>query len=209
MPISRSLVAGLLAAVCATGAHAATVGFQLTVATSGMGGDRPQFTLRNISDSESISAFSFAINAPGYWFDYVYDEAVVSGSLIATRTVGQSVANETSGTMSVAYTTSGFGPSEAFRFRTDLDAIGTADSVTNFRSVFFNNGGAAVPNASASVFFTDGRNLTLTLSGSPGQTSYIYSAAIDDTSEVPLPATLPLALAALGGLGLMARRRKA
>ncbi|MBU2960428.1 VPLPA-CTERM sorting domain-containing protein [Citreicella sp. C3M06] len=204
----RFVLAGLVAAFFATGAHAATVGFQLTVATTASSGDRPQFTLMNISDVETITAFTFAINAPGYWFDYIYNETVVSGSLTRSRTVGQSVANETSGTTSLAYTTTGFGPTEAFRFRADLDAVNTADSTTNFRSVFFNNGGAAVPNATVSVSFSDGRNLSLTLSGSAGQSSYIYSAAIDDTAEVPLPATLPLALAGCVGLGLLARRRK-
>ncbi|WP_425099560.1 PEP-CTERM sorting domain-containing protein [Tropicibacter sp. S64] len=204
----RLATAACLLALAAPAAEAATVGFGLTVSTSGSGGDRPQFTLTNISDSALIQTFTFAINAPGYWFDYIYSQTVPVTPVGQTLTTGQTNGNENSGTTSVAFGFTAFDPSDVFQFRADLDPIGVADAATNFRSVFFNNGGPSVPNATASVLFSDGRTLALELSGTGGQSAYIYTAAIVD-APVPLPATLPLALVGLGGLGLMARRRKA
>ncbi|MGP6087709.1 VPLPA-CTERM sorting domain-containing protein [Antarctobacter jejuensis] len=80
----------------------------------------------------------------------------------------------------------------------------TSGSITSIGDSFFVGKSATliVPTAVSAYLFL-GEN-----DGIFSDNSGAYSVAIDYASPVPLPAALPLILAALGGLGIAARRRK-
>lgn len=118
------------------------------------------------------------------------------GSTVGVPTFSQSIAGLTdSGTIFSGENFAMSAVSSAW------NVIGTnsSASVTAFRT--FASGGTFFINGSANFFQTT------------GSSNYIFARnmvdyAVNAPAPVPLPAALPLMLAALGGLGIAARRRK-
>ena len=202
---TRLAVAALLATLPAA-AHAATVGYTLTI--SGSDSNVPTLTLVNDSDAGiTLDAFSFSIGLLSRHFDLSDSNAgsfnVGSGSF--ARAGGSSRVDV------VEYTFGGFGAAESFRFTLDVDLDPSANSVQNYKNVFWNNGDG--PNSVMNVAFSNGRSFSLTLPDQPSTTpnSYQFSQSYTDPgTAVPLPSTAAAGLSLLGLLGMKrAGRRRA
>lgn len=202
-----SLAAAVFAAAIGPAA-ASTVGFSLKVSTAGaLGGtfDKPGFTLTNLSDAGlTLLSINFTIGDPAYNFDAVNAIAAPAGGAMLLTT-GDTV-NGGARTDSFSYSFTSFDPSEFATWTAELDPDST-NGVVDFRTIFFNNGGAGVPNSVATVLFSDTRSLQVTLAATPGQASYTFSASQEDLADVPLPATLPLLAGAFALVGLTRARR--
>ena len=96
-------------------------------------------------------------------------------------------------------------------YATDAWDAGTEVN-TNFGAAFNAAGGAAtdaaglITRASDGLFFLDGQSTAAGTTTSVGAGPNLLASI--EVSEVPLPAGFPLLLAGLGGLGLMARRKR-
>lgn len=197
-----ALAAGL--AVSGVAAQAAgVVGYQFDI----FGNDTnvPNMTLQNNSAIETITGLSMTIGATNYNFDAVYFLAPSPGGTIG---VVQGDGNASGGTRVDQFVVSftSLDPSETAAWRVDVD-IDNANTVENFRTVFFHNG--ASPNSVLSVTFSDGTVLSQTLAdqGSATDDRFTYTQS-QSPAAVPLPAGLPLAATGLAALGLIRRRRR-
>jgi hypothetical protein len=179
-----------------TAAHASVIGFQIT-----LDGDVniPTITLVNQSDTALITNFMMTIGNTAYNWDAVVNVVNPAG--------GGSILNMPDNNLSggarsnvIDIDFSGFDPTEFSSFDGDVD-IDSSDTSEDFRTVLFNNGGAA--NSHVLVSFSNGTSLGLDLSdGTPGLTSYTFSASQD----VPVPAGAAMMIGGLAGLTWLRRR---
>ena len=183
-------------------AQAGLIGFTLVIS-----GDTnvPTMSWTNNSTTAKITSIDITIGDTGYNYDFaqnIIDPSGGSSTLITPDTVnGGGVRSDHAN-----FTYTGFDPGETASFDLDID-IDSADSVEDYRTVLFNNGGAA--NAVATVAFMDGSSmgsLMLTLpDGADDLSSYTFRA---EANDIPEPGTLALFGLGLAGLGF-ARRSKA
>lgn len=213
--IRTTALGALAGALClaVTPALAGTIGFSLNISVTTANGDRPSFNLVNMSDPGlNMVNFQMLIGDTSYNFDRIVSMsglAGVGGSVV----VGDAFdAGARTDLLEFAFTD--FNPGEAFGWVAELDKDGFNDTSSNFRTVFFNNGGPTVANASGRATFSDGRVVTVSTSGETGQSSYTFAGLRfdeplpPDLEMVPLPAALPLMAGALGLFGMIARRRR-
>ncbi len=211
--LARLLAAAAACAVVSP-AYALTVGFELRIAAfpetaiPPAGGDAPSFRLTNLSDAGiQLTGFSYTIGDTSRRFDRIFAISQPAGGT-ATLTTGDTVDNLV-GTDLFAFSFTGFDPLEQSTWRAELDRDGVS-STENFRTVFFDNGGAAVPNSIATAFFTDGRSIEIGIEGTRGQVAYTYRAfEIEEppTGVVPVPASLPMLLAGAAVFALIRRKQ--
>jgi len=194
--------------------QAATVGFSLTISADPNvapgGANLPRFFLSNTSDNALLSSINMTIGDTAFNFDAVigliFPSIGSSFSVINPDQVNDGIKTDE---LQINYT--GFQPNDVSNFFVDFDDDEQLESnVVDFRTILFNNG-SSVDNSLLTVSFSDLTQLALSLpDGSATDLEYVFSASTD-ISTVPLPAALPLflgALAGLGGLGFMKRRRK-
>ncbi|MFW2541476.1 VPLPA-CTERM sorting domain-containing protein [Primorskyibacter sp. 2E107] len=199
-----SLLASLL---LGTAASAATTGFSL-----GIAGDNniPTLTLTNTGDLGEIIGFDVTMGVSGYNFDGVTNSSeAASAGVSTTLTVGDY--NTSGGSTSagryttISYTSTGFTSGGSFSYAVDVDS-NYANNIQNYQT-------RMLPGGSFSVYFSGGltSSLTIDLTPTAGNMSepYFYSASVTDAAPVPLPAGLPLLIAALGGAVALTRKRRA
>ena len=206
----------VISALAAGSASAASVGFELNGHMKLR--DFAKFSLTNTSTDAQIESMHLTIGDTRYNFDRVRAYAS-NGSRITmgdTRNGGKRFDE-------IALAFQGFDSGETTNFRVDIDRDrGRSRDKADYRRVLFHNGKAK--NAVATVTFSNGSVLSslLTENGSGlaghlangGAYRNVAAATLElpvevaEVSTVPLPAALPLMLAGLVGLGLMARRRK-
>ena len=235
---TRNLVTAAFAAAVTivagvSSAQALAIQFKLTISQnpvstySAAAGDNPLFQLENQSEGGlEITRIDFSIGNPAYNFDRVTLTGTTAGGVYTlgapaggTMSIfGSSIDTVNGGvrsdSFSLAFTD--FDPGEVARWTAEIDQdsppAGAANNAANFRTVFFDNGGASVPNSTMTVHFSDLRTLVYSISGvSQGQIAYTFIQGADDFTspgEVPLPAALPLLGAGLAGLGVAARKRR-
>ncbi|WP_425099543.1 VPLPA-CTERM sorting domain-containing protein [Tropicibacter sp. S64] len=201
MKVMLSLTAALL---LGTGASAATTGFSL-----GIAGDNnvPTLTLTNTGDLGEIVGFDVTMGVSGYNFDGVGAEYPTSG-VVATLVTGDY--NTTGGNTAagryttISYTSTGFVSGKNFAYTVDVDS-NYANNIQDYQT-------RMLPGGSFTVHFSGGLTnlLTIDLSPTTGNDSepYFYSASVTDVAAVPLPAGLPLLIAALGGAVALTRKRR-
>ncbi len=202
----------VIGALVAGSASAASVGFELNGHVKQR--NFAKFALTNTSTDAEIVGMSLTIGKKSFNFDRVRTNAdIIKGD---TRNGGKRF-NE------IALAFSAFEAGESTNFRVDIDRDrGKNRERADYRRVLFRNGKAK--NAMVTVTFSDGSVLSsfLTEKGNGvttrlangGKYRNVAAASLElpievaQLTPVPLPAALPLMLAGLAGLGLMARRRK-
>lgn len=191
-------------------ASASTVGFSFEVSGDK---DTPTFAVTNTSDTANLVFLSLHIGYMSHNFDDVQGLTSPAGGT-STIILGDTV-NDGSGEDLLAFSFTGFGVGDSISWASDIDADG-GDSITDYRSVLFNNG--AANNALFVAVFDTGEALRLDIPDLPGiHEVYTYGATLDsDTGDVnvvvapiPLPASVPLLGAGLVMLGALRARRKA
>ena len=211
--IARLAALTAAAIAAAPAAQAAQYAFTLSITGSSAAGANfnvPRFTLTNTSDNGAlIEAFSLTIGDLAYNFDYFSGALTApTGGTIAITTGDASNGGDRYDLVALAFTD--FAGGEFARWFLDVDED-SANTTEDFRTVFFNNGGAGTPNATATVTYEDGLSISTTFTPTNfQQTTYNFGAFQFDEgeTEVPVPAALPLAAAGFAALGFAARRRK-
>ena len=189
------LTAGALA-VAATGATAATYGFELTMSGSA---NIPTFTLENTGTSAAITQFSFSVGDTTRNWDAIYTFSPPPGG---TMTLLQGDTNDSGGVRVdvgiIGFT--GFDAGETASWNADVDPDNSNTSI-DYRVVLFNND--AADNAQLIATFDNGQTLSLIMPDAPNAGSYTFAAS---AAPVPLPAGLPLLVGGLAVFGVMRRR---
>ncbi len=195
--------AGLAAAaVClaAVPARALGIGFELKLSGNT---NTPTIRLTNVSDADQITAFNFTIGDTAKNFDVVFSYTNPLGgthTLLAPDVGDNGVRSD-----NIGLTFTGFDAGEFTQFVADIDRDSSPfNTVENYRTVFFNNGGLL--NSVATVTFASGHSLALTLpDGSLSDSVYTFTAAtnVPDTGS-----TAWLALATLGVFAAVQSRRR-
>ena len=202
--------------VSAGSASALTVAFEMRVTSNNASIDNPRIRIRNESTAGvTLTAFTLNIGGTNTIFDTVNNFLLqpptgATPLTAATLVTGDNV-NDGQGVKTLAFTFGGFDPNDAFVFRSEMDPPGANGTPLDFRTIFFNNGGAGVANAEATATFSNGQSLDVRFGSTTNSslTTYTVSASATEIGEtaVPLPAALPLAAAGFGVLALVARRR--
>lgn len=219
MRLSRLASAIALIGFAAVSAQAASVGFEFDGHSTKR--NFAKFALTNTSTHASIERMSMTIGKRKYNFDIV--RAVDGASMSILKGDNR---NNRRRFDEIAMSFDGFDAGSTTMFRLDIDRDSKKRrNKADYRRVLFNNGKAQ--NAMISVTFSNGEVLSTFIDDQPrsaGLTSRLMqgesynalasvSQELDDVeiasiSAVPVPAALPLMLAGLFGLGMVARRRK-
>jgi len=199
---SLAVLAGVATALPA---NAETIGFQLELSGSN---NVPTFGLTNTSDTALIEAFEFTIGDITRNFDAVTGLGDEPGKGV-TPVLNSPDSNDGGGVRSdiLDIGFNGFLPGILADFFVDVDRD-SSNTVENFQTVFFNNGDAM--NSIASVLFSTGDRLDLTLTDELAQSPFIFTASSDGNQEpppIPVPAGVWLFLGGLLGLTGVARGR--
>ena len=164
--------------------------------------NKPLLKFTNDSESASITEFIVTIGDTDYNFDYgLMQLSGTSGGMNWKRVVPD--ANDTGGERAdqVQYHNfTGFTPGKTFTFKTDVDPD-HFDRTEDYRKVMFNNGDA--PNATVTVFFSNGITLSRALPDGSKRDSYSFT----DAQVVPLPPAAWGAMALFALLACMRRRQ--
>lgn len=192
------LAAGTALAAAPAFALPATAAFDFDIS-----GDAnvPTMTLTNTSSAGvELTSFRFFIGDSGYNIDEVY--TISAPGMTAVLTEGDAAqGGARPDAFTIAFT--GFEPGESASWDVDVD-VDSANTVEDYRTVFFNNGDGS-GNATLAAAFSTGNVLNFTLPDfDPAPASYSFAVS---SSPVPLPAALPLLGAGLAALGVAARRR--
>lgn len=198
-------------------ASALTVGFEMVVTSTGATNDRPLVRIQNTSTSGlTLTAFTLNIGGTNTIFDradtFNLNPTGSASQVTTALLVAGDAVNNGQGVKTLGFTFTGFDLNDLFSFRAEIDVPGTNATNSDFRTIFFNNGGIGVANAEATATFSNGQSLDVRFGSTSNSslTTYTVSASateFGETSPVPLPAALPLAALGFGALGLVARRR--
>jgi len=203
MNIKSRILGSLLALAVSTPARATLIGVQLDLSGST---NVPTFELTNTSTSAEIETFIFTIGDTSRNFDGV--ENITETNLpLSFNSVLNSPDDNLAGAVrsnQLNFDFADFNPGGSFGFDADVD-IDSANTVEDYRSVFFNNGGE--PNSVASVVFSNGMTLDFTLGDQPAPLANAFTFTASRTIGVPVPGTLALfATGLLVAAGLTRRR---
>lgn len=197
-------------ALLAGSASASTVGFTFEISGDT---DAPTFAVTNTSASANLVFLSLHIGYMSHNFDDVQGLTSPTGGT-STIILGDTV-NDGSGQDLLGFSFSSFSVGDTVSWSSDIDADG-GDSITDYRSVLFNNG--AANNALFVAVYDTGEALRLDIPDLPGiHEVYTYGATLDTATgdvnvvvaPIPLPASVPLLGAGLLALGALRARRKA
>ena len=203
----KANLVGAFAATLALGAsvsaaQALSVGFKLTLlqnpgtSYSAVNGDNPVFILENQSEGGlRITQIDFSIGNTAYNFDRVVLTGTTGGGVVrggpaggAMSIAGGSIDGIDGGIRADQFSLSftDFDPTEKATWTAEIDQdappAANANNATNFRTVFFDNGGASVPNSVMKVHFSDLRALTYEITGvSQGQIGATVTSTCDLT----------------------------
>lgn len=212
--LARAATAACALSFLPAAAEAATLGFDLTIdgsASSVIGSTNvPVLTLVNTGD-HALIGFSLTIGDPAFNFDGLVDLVVPVG-VTALVIEGDDNINGIDGvnTDRVALTFDSLQPGQSASFALDVDSDAGVFQ-QDYRTILFNNGAAENALAEATFASASGpTTLALVLDDQPatdGIARFSAEQAISAPPSVPLPGTLPLALAAIAGFGFLSRRR--
>ncbi|AWI78329.1 MAG: hypothetical protein CVU19_02230 [Betaproteobacteria bacterium HGW-Betaproteobacteria-13] len=206
----KNTISALIGALCFAAlphtANAALIGFVFDVSGNT---NSPTLTLKNTSDSASITGLTFSIGDTSRNFHVSgYSSQPPTTSFGSVSMTFNSIGTRLD-VLDMSF--SGFGPGAIYQTLVDVDRDNSNTS-ENYRSVFFGNGDATA-NALLTVLFSSNETLTAgfpespgTLPGSSDTYRLVASAgASSNGNSVPEPSTLLLAGLALTALA--ARKR--
>ena len=196
MKITPILVAGLF---CSSSAYAATTGVKATFSGST---NVPTLLLENTGDLGDITSFSILVGLAGTHGIDGWANPVLGAGIVPTYNPNDFNLGQGGQYDIVSITFTGFTPGKAFAVDFDVD-LNASNTNEDYRTDVL-PGGLLTVGFSGGLTTEFGFDLTPT---STTQSSYEYANSI--ASAVPLPAGLPLMLAALGGMALLARRKRA
>ncbi|WP_372784445.1 PEPxxWA-CTERM sorting domain-containing protein [Phenylobacterium sp.] len=207
--IISSAIAASLLVLGASAANAAT-GFTLDINTLSNGTpDTPLFTLRNTSDTASLTSFSLNFAPNPNNIDRAISFTRLDDGAPQIQFTVTSPDESDGGTRAdgLFMTFTGFdarNPDEGLRFQVDFDPDSSNSSNSDFRNILFNNG--AFNNAVLTVGFSDGTTLTQTMPDDAIKTDYVFTGS--NAGGVPEPASWALMIAGFGGVGVALRSRR-
>lgn len=208
-----AVAAGAALAASASAALADTAGFTLDITAPNGNAviDTPIFTLRNISQTASLTSFSLMFNPNPNNIDRVTNFTRLDDKPIQLNWTIVTPDASDGGVRSdgVQMTFTGFearDPDEGLKFSLDFDPDSGSSTPIDFRTILWNNG--ALNNAVLTVGFSDGQSFTQTLPDSdPSQREFHFSGQTA-VSAVPEPATWAMMILGLGGVGAALRNRR-
>lgn len=199
----KQTAAAAALSLVASGAMAATVGFDVTISGSK---NLPRFELTNTSDTAQLLTFGLTIGDTAYNYDQADTfTAPADGSI--GFILGHS-ANGGARFDEIKFSFTDFDSGEIAKWRMDID-IDNQNTIQDYRSVLFNNGTA--DNAVFTATFDTGDVVSIILPDDTNGVNETYAFGASATSAqqpapVPLPAGLPLLVAGFGALTLLRRR---
>ncbi len=178
----------------------APAGLVMTLFPTGTSVDFPRITFRNDGPS-GIAALSLTIGDTAMHFDSarILDASPdFSATLLSPDEMNASMRSDV-----LHWIFQSFEPGDAFTAELDLDRD-AGPATVDWQHTLFNNGNE--PNALLSVLWDGGGESTVTLPDDPERDpSSPYEVSV---APVPVPEPTSLLLLVLGGVGLLAHRRK-